>query len=411
MKTLIILNYQREIPPFMQTIIKYAKDMYEDVYYITPRLKIDNRDTVGFDNVHVIQSTRLLRWMTFCKLFLMLFDGETYEIIKRGLKDGLELKGLVKHCIIYQFCSMKLIWMTKRLLKQCNKSDSDIVLLATWFSVEAYAVSKIKRKRPSIKTASFAHSFEVDPQKGKYVKYSYNESKHTYLDGIYFIADRMRLIYMNELGDISQDVKNKFYLSYLGSTKEDNNLTISSNEIFNICSCSSLVSVKRIDKLIESLKLWKECPIKWTHLGSGPLMGQIIKQVKELKSLNPLVQVDLKGNLKNEDVKRYYAENPVDLFINMSAAEGLPVSIMEAASYGIPILATDVGGTREIVRKENGFLLPGDCTSQMIHDKILSFYRLSQEQKEIYRKNSFNIWQSQFDAQKNIIEFLNKIQK
>ena len=58
MKTLIILNYQREIPPFMQTIIKYAKDMYEDVYYITPKLKIDNRDTVGFDNVHVIQSTR-----------------------------------------------------------------------------------------------------------------------------------------------------------------------------------------------------------------------------------------------------------------------------------------------------------------------------------------------------------------
>ena len=411
MKTLIILNYQREIPPFMQTIIKYAKDMYEDVYYITPRLRIDNRDTVRFDNVHVIQSTKLLRWMTFCKLFLMLFDGETYEIMKRGMKNSLGLKGLIKHCITYQFCSMKLMWMTNKILHRCNNSDSDIVLLAAWFSSEAYAVSKIKRKRPSIKTASFAHSFEVDPQRGKYVKYSYNESKHSYLDGIYFIADRMRLIYMNELGDISQDIKNKFYLSYLGSTKEDNSLNISSNEIFSICSCSSLVSIKRIDKLIESLKLWKEYPIKWTHLGSGPLMEQIIEQVKELESLNPLVHVNLKGKLKNEDVKRYYAENPVDLFINVSAAEGLPVSIMEATSYGIPILATDVGGTREIVRKENGFLLPSDCTSQMIHDKILSFYKLSHEQKEIYRKNSFNIWHSQFNAQKNIVEFLNKIQK
>lgn len=411
MKTLIILNYQREIPPFMQTIIKYAKDMYEDVYYITPRLRIDNRDTVKFDNVHVIQSTRLLRWMTFCKLFLMLFDGETYEIIKRGIKNDLEIKGLLKHCITYQFCSMKLIWMAKRILKQCNKSDSEIVLLAAWFSSEAYAVSKMKRKHPSIKTASFAHSFEVDPQRGKYVKYSYNKSKHIYLDGIYFIADRMRLIYMNELGSINQEVKRKFYLSYLGSTKEDNRLNMASDEILNICSCSGLVPIKRIDKLIESLKFWKECPIKWTHLGGGPLMEKTIKQVEELKSVNSLVQVNLKGKLKNEDVKKYYAENPVDLFINVSESEGLPVSIMEATSYGIPILATDVGGTREIVREENGFLLPGDCTSQMIYDKILSFYRLSREQKEICRKNSFKIWYTQFDAQKNIVEFLNKIQK
>ncbi|MFR4320263.1 MAG: glycosyltransferase [Blautia massiliensis (ex Durand et al. 2017)] len=44
--------------------------------------------------------------------------------------------------------------------------------------------------------------------------------------------------------------------------------------------------------------------------------------------------------------------------MNVSSSEGIPVSIMEATSFGIPGIATDAGGTKEIIRdKENGVLL------------------------------------------------------
>jgi len=49
--------------------------------------------------------------------------------------------------------------------------------------------------------------------------------------------------------------------------------------------------------------------------------------------------------LPHNDVLNYYASNPVDVFINTSSSEGLPVSIMEAMSFGIPVIATNVGGT------------------------------------------------------------------
>ena len=46
------------------------------------------------------------------------------------------------------------------------------------------------------------------------------------------------------------------------------------------------------------------------------------------------------------------------LFANPSHSEGLPVSVLEAAALAVPIVATDVGGTREIILSGCGILVP-----------------------------------------------------
>lgn len=54
--------------------------------------------------------------------------------------------------------------------------------------------------------------------------------------------------------------------------------------------------------------------------------------------------------------------NNTDVFILPSYTEGLPISILEAMSYSLPVISTPVGGIPEVVRDgENGFLIkPGD---------------------------------------------------
>jgi phosphatidylinositol alpha-1,6-mannosyltransferase len=55
-----------------------------------------------------------------------------------------------------------------------------------------------------------------------------------------------------------------------------------------------------------------------------------------------------------------------DVFVNPSYSEGLPTSIMEAASIGLPIIATDVGGTGEIITDyKTGILIKAANRSQL----------------------------------------------
>ena len=55
MKILVILNYQREIPPFWQMQIKYARNIFERIIFVTPKLRNDNSDTITSNTTQVVE--------------------------------------------------------------------------------------------------------------------------------------------------------------------------------------------------------------------------------------------------------------------------------------------------------------------------------------------------------------------
>ena len=49
----------------------------------------------------------------------------------------------------------------------------------------------------------------------------------------------------------------------------------------------------------------------------------------------------------------------MDLFVSSSLWEGLPTAILESMACGVPVIATDIPGTREIIQSQaNGLLVP-----------------------------------------------------
>lgn len=141
------------------------------------------------------------------------------------------------------------------------------------------------------------------------------------------------------------------------SSSEDNKV---------IVSCSSVIELKRVALIAESLKKLS-VPLTWHHFGDGPLFLDLKKIVDDLpKNIN----VVLHGHTNNKEVLEFYENTPVDLFVNVSVYEGIPVSIMEALSFGIPILATEVGGVSEIVNDKNGNLINVDLNSDAICTEI-----------------------------------------
>jgi glycosyltransferase involved in cell wall biosynthesis len=176
-------------------------------------------------------------------------------------------------------------------------------------------------------------------------------------------------------------------------------------DIFHIVTCSNLIPLKRVELLIEALALLN-MPLKWTHIGHGPLMTELKVKVA---TLSPKVAVCFKGKLSNVEVMAFYKTTPVNVFVNVSSSEGVPVSIMEALSFGIPVLATNVGGTSEIVDNAVGVLLPSTLTKKELATQIQNIKNLTDSEYKLLRKNARIRWEKCCNAEKTYKELVNKI--
>lgn len=135
-----------------------------------------------------------------------------------------------------------------------------------------------------------------------------------------------------------------------------------------VLSCSTVSELKRVNLIYESLLALKTMNIEWTHIGDGPEMDTLKRMIEENKASN--VNVTLTGALNHEEVLDYYTKHGYDVFINLSTNEGVPVSIMEAISCDIPIVATNVGGNSEIVVKETGMLVNANPSAEEVANAI-----------------------------------------
>lgn len=141
---------------------------------------------------------------------------------------------------------------------------------------------------------------------------------------------------------------------------------------FVLVSCSYMIPLKRIDLIIALLHKIT-FPVKWIHIGDGPERNKLTEMIYSLPNH---ISVELKGNVSNELIQEIYlSENP-HLFLHFSESEGgSPVSIMDALSCGIPILACDAGGVSEMITKDVGKVLPVTMDLNEAMDFIFKIYK------------------------------------
>ncbi len=182
----------------------------------------------------------------------------------------------------------------------------------------------------------------------------------------------------------------------------------SSDDVLRIVSCSALRPVKRVDRTIDALARFATrhpaSPVEWTHFGDGPLRGELHVRAERLP---PSIGVDWAGHVPRERVLDHYRRRPVDVFVSLSASEGVPVSIMEAASAGIPILATDVGGTSEIVSPTTGTLLGDRPDADAIADALTTY--AGQAPDDARRKGARARYARDFRADVNFARFASRL--
>ncbi len=207
--------------------------------------------------------------------------------------------------------------------------------------------------------------------------------------------------------------KDKIETSYLGSHDHPDESPFNESD-FILVSCAKVRDIKRVHVIAEAL-MHIDFPLTWYHLGdenlsakNDPSIALFLESREKLKS-KPNIRYVNYGEVVNEEIYNFYRHNGVNLFISVSAAEGIPVSMMEAISFGIPVLSTDVGGCKEIVNDQTGILIPLESGPVEIAKTIRDF-RQSGMNSPSFRKNVRKFWQMNFNERKNYPEFFKKIE-
>jgi glycosyltransferase involved in cell wall biosynthesis len=118
-----------------------------------------------------------------------------------------------------------------------------------------------------------------------------------------------------------------------------------------------VVPIKRLDLLLGALALARQAEprLRLALVGDGAERPGLERQAAELG-----IAADVRFLGYRRELRPLFAA--ADIAVLSSDNEGTPVSLIEAAAAGLPAVATDVGGVREVVGEETGTLVPrGDA--------------------------------------------------
>ena len=222
-----------------------------------------------------------------------------------------------------------------------------------------------------------------------------NSSSFISLNGLKYAEKRYEILnpVINRLGHLS---KNQFKPKY-----ELNNSLV-------LLSCSSIIQLKRIDKIIDALASINNIEIVWYHIGNGRLFEETFSYAnKMLKKKN--INFHFLNKISNKEVLFFYEKKEIDLFVNFSETEGIPYTFMEAFSNSVPVIAPNVGGINEILSNSNGFLMPTISNPNHLKDCFNDYMLMSLEQINKMRELAYKTWKEKYNSEKNYTAFVEDI--
>jgi len=329
---------------------------------------------------------------SICSFFSLLFWKEFFEIVKgRNFIFGRTKK------MLYSLMISRIYY--RGIIKYNKHID---IIYSYWLNYSILALIKLARKR-KIKIVSRVHGHDLYDEVTSY-KY------HPFMRYILSSLDYCFPISVMGNKYLVDKYKSNYRVFHLGTKDYGISLGKKKNDFYHFVSCSSVIPIKRVDLIYKVLSSIYNRRIIWTHFGGG----------SDFKSLQSFVvdkpgnlEVKLMGHVDNQTLIEFYKKTYIDCFINLSTSEGIPVSIMEAESFGIPIIATNVGGVKEILFNEiNGLLIDDIYSVENIISAISKFLSFNSHTINEMRKSSRFIWNENYNAEinyRNFYSFLDSI--
>ena len=400
--------------PFLEDELKVISSKFEKIYLVLPSSFKADKTKVKFHipaNAEIvelqIQESSSDKLKAASAWFSSAWKQER-NFIKNVFNQKLDVLH-VKLMLAYEAFANLFAGKMTQLIKQHAHPENQITLYTYWLTNASYGLTKLKQKMPQLNAVSRSHRWDcfyyVNP--GNYLPF--RPAMVESLDGIYPISDAGTHYLRNQLP--GTDI-NKINTSRLGVSLEEAKPQ-SSKKVnhLRILSIAFISQVKRIDRIIDALAQVENCTIEWTHIGSAPNLNDPIFEMarQKLEALSN-VKYHFAGEQSKMQVYDHLRSNSSDVLLCTSESEGIPVSMMEALGFGLPVLSVNVGGIAELVIDgENGELMKADATSSEIATVIEKWARLNENEFELLSSKAYSSYLQYFSASNNYSLFFSEV--
>lgn len=283
-------------------------------------------------------------------------------------------------------------WIGKQGL---NEQD---VYYSFWMNEWALALAILRKKGKPFNFVFRVNGYDIYDERhpGNYLPFRY-----------FVYSQALRIIPLSETSANYVKNKTKFSAkvkhSYFG-TKDFGEVDQKERERFTVFTCSSAIPLKRLDKIARVLG-HLDFELDWVHHGDGATIAEVEKELQKHKHIR------FRHSKKVEDyyqVLEMQKRLAPDIFINLSTTEGLPITLMEAISFGTPILVNEVGSCVEFIRPFTGIMVGVDETEEIIAKKIAKF---STSRERYSREDIKAFWRTNFSAENNYKNFASELKQ
>lgn len=336
----------------------------------------------------------------------LLADGKYYKELFHLHKAGALTLGRFYEITVTAICGNHRAYQVKKWLKKHSGYDQ-IVLYSYWMTIPAYGALKLKKllNDPSVRVISRCHGYDLYSERSKPGYLPFQEENVCQLDVVAPVS-RNGMAYLNAKYDGLHNIRPQ----YLGVVEAAVNNPKTARSPVQIVSCARVIPLKRLTRIVDGLALLEQTSVHWTHIGGGEGLENLTSYAVEKLSGKQNIHFDVLGTVPNDQVRELYERKPFHVFLNVSETEGIPVAIMEAMSFGIPVIATDVGGTSELVTdRESGYLMDRDYADETLASMIETIANLPEDDYEKMRLYANKTIREKFNANTNYRHFIEEV--
>jgi glycosyltransferase EpsD len=265
-----------------------------------------------------------------------------------------------------------------------------------------------KFKIPVIYTAHGFHFFKGCSFRNKLIYKTVEKwlSKFTDIlitinDEDYEAAKKMKAKYVAKISGIGMEF-NKYQPLTESKAEIRKSLNLTEND-FVVVTVAEFIKRKNYDTMLRTINELKNrnVNVKFIICGRGQEEENIKAQIKELGIEENVLLLGFR-----KDINRILTAS--DMFMLASFQEGLTLSVIEAMSYGLPCVVSDVRGNRDLIVDGEGGFVVETTNAAMFADKIEVIMK-NEEMKHQFAE--FNKLESKKYTIKSVIAELEEIYK